>query len=218
MAPYKLLIFDWDGTLVDSTAQIVTAVHQATKTLGLPEHSSQYIRLGIGLNFEQQMHRLWPTTKLSVQEVRAVFTEHYQAIASNRTVFVDDAKTMLAHFKTQGYTLAIATGKSKSGLESVLAHEGLEDTFAMWCCGDQYPSKPDPAMLNTILESLLIESEHALMVGDSVYDMGAAKEAKVDAFAVLTGVNTEEELLRYNPVACEPSIAALPAFLASSSR
>lgn len=218
MAPYKLLIFDWDGTLVDSTAQIVSAVHHTTQALGLPEHKSQYIRLGIGLNFEQQMHRLWPTTKLSVQEVRAVFTEHYQAIANNQTVFVDDAKAMLANLKAEGYTLAIATGKSQSGLQSVLAHEGLEDTFAMWCCGDQYPSKPDPAMLHAILEELLIAPQNALMIGDSVYDMGAAKDAKVDAFAVLTGVNTEEELLCYNPVACEASIAALPAFLAASSR
>lgn len=199
---YSVIIFDWDGTLMDSLDKIVHAMQQAARVNQLPAPSEQAIRNIVGLSLEVAMTRLFPTHSAEIQSaVRTAYREQYRLSTEHPSPLYPGVKDWLQSLKQQGYTLAIATGKGRNGLNRVLSSSELTDLFTITYCADEANSKPDPLMLHKILENLNIEAQQALMIGDSSYDLEMANNANIDCIGVDYGVHTVDVLKQYNPIA-----------------
>lgn len=197
---YKLLIFDWDGTLADSIGRIVTAMHVAAQRAGRPERDDESVKGIIGLGLPEAILTLYPD--MSDAQVVA-FRQHYADIyiamdAEPSPLFAGVAESLEA-FRAEGYRLAVATGKARRGLDRVLQAHGWEDYFDITRAADETASKPDPLMLNQILAHCDVRPEHALMVGDASFDLLMARNAGIDSVAVGYGAQSMERLLAFEP-------------------
>jgi phosphoglycolate phosphatase len=210
---YKLLIFDWDGTLVDSTAYIVKGIQQIAKEMKLPVPSENQVRVLIGLSFFQIYQRLFPRAEHLLTE----FLKRYQALAlqvvAAKEVLFPGVKTMLKTLKAQNYLLAIATGKSRAGLNAALQVLDLVHIFAATRCADETESKPHPQMVYELLSELAVAPEQALLLGDTGYDMQLAQNAGIAVLAVGCGVQPLEQLRAYKPLAELTQTSDLQAWL-----
>ncbi|MEE3002856.1 MAG: HAD family hydrolase [Pseudomonadota bacterium] len=199
---YDCLIFDWDGTLMDSAAQITSAVQAAAAKNDLEVPSSSDIRLGIGTSFSSQYRRLFIDSKpeehvLLAQKVEKKFKDDfYKSFYLTTPGLFAQVPEILESCKELGCLLAIATSGQRRMLDTMFAEYNLESLFAVTCCGDEYKAKPDPEMLDHIRIELGINPEKILMVGDSVNDIYAAHRAGIKCAAVCTGVNSKSELER----------------------
>lgn len=192
---YQLVIFDWDGTLMDSQAHIVNSLQHAMTLVGEPLLSNKETAAVIGLSLQEAAKQLMPENwHLHYDEFAQAYRSHYLAGQSNSQLF-EKAEDTLQSLKEQGYWLAVATGKSSDGLKSALEHSGLGEYFLATRCADQCHSKPHPQMLEELLDEFGLEANHAVMIGDSIYDIQMAKNANVDAVAVSYGVHDERPLL-----------------------
>tara|TARA_R110000868_G_scaffold8205_3_gene42494 strand:+ start:89927 stop:90583 length:657 start_codon:yes stop_codon:yes gene_type:complete len=211
---YNLLVFDWDGTIMDSLGHIVACVQHAAEQLELPKPNDKAIHQLIGLNLMEMFKRLYPDAEMSVLEY---FHDHYMAhflsLKMTDEHLYADVKATLANLHKQGYVLAVATGKGRRGLDAVLAETGLEQFFTMTRTADETASKPSPNMLLEIMTETGMEKSQTLMIGDSTYDLEMANNAEVDAVAVTCGTQCEETLTEYNPVVCLADISKLPQWL-----
>lgn len=211
---YGLLIFDWDGTLMDSTRQIVSAMQSAIQESGLPERSPDQLRDLIGLGLNETVQRLFPG--IDPERVRnwlSVYRRRYVS-PSSRAVLFESVRETLQRLTDDGYELAVATGKSRRGLERVLTQTETADFFRCTRCVDEAASKPAPGMVNAILLHTATLPEHALMIGDTEYDMAMARAAGVDALGVSCGVHGGARLRAAGACAVLTSVAELPAWLA----
>lgn len=211
--PYDLIVFDWDGTLMDSAADIVTAMQRAIQDLGLPERHPDRMRELIGLGLDDVLRRLFP--ELDVARVRALLTAYrrrYTAPGGSAAPFAGAAETIAA-LHAGGYELAVATGKSRRGLDRNLAETGLADFFCASCCADEATPKPAPDILEAILLRRATQPRRALMVGDTEYDMVMAAGAGVTAVGVACGVHDGARLLAAGAQVVLPDVAALPDWL-----
>ncbi len=210
----RLIIFDWDGTLMDSETQIVHAMHGAIGDMGLEERSANQCRNIIGLGLKEAVDVLYPGRD---DEFRQQFVEcyrrHWFAIAHTSELFPGASET-LRLLKESGFQLAVATGKGRAGLDKVLANTGLEDVFSATRCADETQSKPHPQMLSEILTELNTEPRQALMVGDTEYDLLMAISAGVNPVAVSYGVHERERLMQHQPLVCLDNISELGDWLA----
>ena len=199
-----LIIFDWDGTLIDSAPMIIGAMQRAADELRMPSCSDDEVKEIIGLGLPEAIKSLFPHASDDERAtIREIYARHFidmdnQAPAS---LFPGVADT-LAHLHAQGHTLAIATGKSRRGLDRVLQNSGLAPFFHGTRCADETRSKPDPLMLHELLHELSAHLDNAIMVGDTEYDMAMAKNAGMRRVAVSYGVHALERLQRYDPVHC----------------
>jgi phosphoglycolate phosphatase len=203
----KLLIFDWDGTLADSATSITLAMQTAIDQMGLDRRSSDTIRNIIGLGLDEAIIRLFPSLR---PEDRRCLADNYrqQYLASTRdgTPLFPGVKKVLRDLHAEGYLLAVATGKSRRGLDRVLKESGLGPYFQASRCADETLSKPHPRMLQEIMDILDSEPCDSLMVGDSEYDLQMAANAGVAAIAVTYGAQKLSRLLQYHPLACLNSL------------
>lgn len=213
MKRYELLVLDWDGTLVDSANDLVRAMQQAIQGTGLPERSPSHIRSLIGLGVTDILARLFPDR--DPQYIRACLSDFRRRYGSrpSRVELFESVRETLDILREQGFSLAVATGKSRSGLENDLAATGLRDVFAVTRCADESASKPAPDMLNDILLHSATLPGHALMVGDTSYDMSMARAAGVDAVGVSSGVHAAAHLSQGGAIEVLDSVAALPEWL-----
>lgn len=197
---YQVIIFDWDGTLSDSSAHIVDCVHYAGETLGLSRLPPERIRHYIGIKLERFMRHLYPdeSEKIYRQLIEA-FNKYYFLKRDNLHLYPGARDTVL-QLHADGYDLAIATGKTREGLQLALQETGLQDIIKICACGDDGYTKPDPRILQYILDVLNIEAKDALMIGDTSYDMQLANNAGVDAIGVAYGMHNSETLSEYNPL------------------
>lgn len=218
--PYKLLIFDWDGTLMDSLAKIVTCLRAAAVTAGLPARTDAQLRHIVGLGIHEAVDHLYPEGLLP--EARRVMVETYrrQFFYTDRTParLFEGVAAMLTTLNSRGYYLAIATGKSRGGLDQLLMELDLQGYFHTSRCADETCSKPDPRMLIEILADLDVEPRQALMIGDTEFDVQMAKYAGMDAVAVSHGAHTRQQLLAANPVALLENITNLLSWLDSEEQ
>ncbi|MGB5446208.1 MAG: HAD-IIIA family hydrolase [Psychromonas sp.] len=199
---YSLIIFDWDGTLMDSLDKIVACVTQAAKLNDLPVLSAQSIRDIIGLSLDKAMSTLYPSiSALQQKQLVDAYRQQYSSLNDQQTPFYPGIKAWLKILKEQGYILAVATGKGRNGLNRLLEEHDLSDFFAVTYCADEAFSKPHPLMLHNILTELDIKAEQALMIGDSSFDLEMANNANIDCIGVNYGVHCETILSRYNPIA-----------------
>ena len=204
MSDYRLLIFDWDGTLMDSIGRIVESVCAAATTCELPVLDEIAIRGIIGLSLPEAFAALYPD-RLDVMMATAfkeAYIEHYLALDVEPAPLYPGVIEGLQQFREQGHQLAVATGKGRQGLDRVLAGLGLTDFFDVTRCADETASKPHPLMVREILAHCDTSPEQALLVGDSVFDLEMARRAGVDSVAVGYGAQTFEALQ-----ACSPRFA-----------
>jgi len=211
--PYELLIFDWDGTLMDSAGEIVSAMQQAIQGIGLPERTPEQMRELIGLGINDVLARLFPD--LDTQSVRARL-EHYRGrygIQRSKARLFEPVKVALEQLRDQGYVMAVATGKGRRGLDAAMRTTATGDFFRFTRCADESVPKPAPDMLEEILLRAATRPEQALMVGDTEYDMAMARAAGVDAVGVACGVHDTARLRRAGALEVLDTVEQLPAWL-----
>lgn len=206
----KLMVFDWDGTLSDSESRIVEAMQLAIKDLDLPEKSREEIKNIIGLGLYEAVLTLYPSypeqTRNSLVEK---YRTHYLSIPAANTGLFPGVYETIEKLHCHGYLLAIATGKSRRGLDRSLKETGLEDIFHASRCADECFSKPHPQMLDEIMADLGIDPNEALMIGDTEFDLCMAQNAGISAIAVTYGVHTKKRLLQYDPLTCLENMSQL---------
>ncbi|MGE5525097.1 MAG: HAD-IA family hydrolase [Rhodospirillaceae bacterium] len=199
---YKLLIFDWDGTLMDSAAAIAASIQSACRDLGLRVPTEGEARYIIGLGLDDAMKHLLPELEPAFYP-RLVdrYRQHFLQRDAGTGLFpgtVDAVRKLHAG----GHLLAIATGKSRRGLDRALRTTGLTRYFHRTRCADEGYSKPHPGMLQCLLDELNVPASSALMIGDTTHDMDMARAAGVDGLAVTYGAHGREALVCSSPIAC----------------
>lgn len=212
----KLLVFDWDGTLADSASAIVDAMQSAIRELSLDSRSDQDIRNIIGLGLMEAVNVLFP--ELNVSDLESLANKYrHQYVLSNqgKTRLFPRTQETLQELKNLDYQMAIATGKSRKGLDNSLRDTGIGDYFHFTRCADETFSKPHPQMLLDIMDNFAIEPGNAVMIGDSEYDMQMATSAGVRSIAVSYGSQNRERLLEYKPDACLDCISELVHWLSA---
>jgi phosphoglycolate phosphatase len=211
----KLIVFDWDGTLMDSEAQIVACLHAAIADLGLDPMDDLTVKNVIGLGLHEAIDMLVPGRDDSFQQA---FVEHYRKhwFQSGASLLFEGVREVLDTLQKQQLLLGIATGKARRGLERVLDETKLAAFFHSTRCADEAPSKPHPQMLLEIMAELEVLPKETLMVGDTEYDMEMASNAGAARVGVRTGVHSEERLHRHAPLVCLGRLSELPAWLADA--
>lgn len=201
MPDYRLLIFDWDGTLVDSIGRIVESMHRAAAGCGLPSLGDEAVKSIIGLGLPEAIQTLYPELREAalIERFRLGYGEHYMSLESEPSALFPGVAESLAAFREQGYQLAVATGKGRRGLHRVLEGHGWLDYFDVTRCADETASKPHPRMLHEIMAHCAVTPERALMVGDSVFDLQMASNAGVDSVAVGFGAQPLDSLRAHGP-------------------
>jgi phosphoglycolate phosphatase len=211
---FKLLIFDWDGTLMDSEARIVACVKAAVRDLGLPSLSDDAIRNIIGLGLREAVDTLFPGAHDQLhQDIVTRYRRHYFDPRRTPSQLFQGAGQAIETLAREEYLLAVATGKSRAGLNQVLDYTGLGEYFHATRCADETFSKPHPLMLEQILDELGVFPEEALMIGDTEYDLQMAANAGMPALGVTCGVHAVERLMKHKPLGCVDSVTSLPAWL-----
>ncbi|WP_295388338.1 HAD-IA family hydrolase [uncultured Thiodictyon sp.] len=211
---FALIVFDWDGTLMDSQARIVDCIQAAFVDVGQPPPSPAAAADIIGLGLDDAMARLWPTADAAARQVVADhYRRHFLGGNPTASALFPGAVETLQWLSDQGYLLAVATGKSRRGLDLSLAETGLAGYFQATRCADETFSKPHPQMLLEIMDVLGVRPAETLMVGDTEYDLQMAANARTGALAVSYGVHSPERLLTLRPLACLDSLAAIPPWL-----
>ncbi len=210
---YDLLVFDWDGTLMDSTAVIAGSIQAACRDLALTVPSDEAARHVIGLGLVEALQLAVPEAPESMYEALVARYRHHFLSQDQRIPLFHGARETILELHEQGYQLAIATGKSNMGLARVLESTGLAGYFHATRTADQTFSKPHPAMLLELMEELSVEAQRTLMIGDTTHDVQMAKNAGVDALAVGYGAHPPEQLQPLNPLALLMNFADLRAWL-----
>lgn len=197
-----LIIFDWDGTLCDSTGRIVAAMREAAGQLGAPIPEVNAVREVIGLGLPEAMEELFPMLDLPARDaMRAQYSASYVEIDREPAALFPGAMEVMHELRERGHQLAVATGKGRRGLDRVLDGHGLLDYFDATRCADETSSKPDPHMLLELLEELTTPAEESLMIGDSEFDLLMANAAAIAGVGVSYGVHSAERLQQHAPVA-----------------
>ena len=202
-ARFGLIVFDWDGTLMDSAAKIVNCFRQSFADVGLAAPDEEAIRQIIGLGLPEAVATLLPDTDTAA---RAAVTEryrrHFLELDQTAMPMFPGVEAGLTRLTGAGYQLAIATGKSRRGLDRALAQSRTREFFTVSRCADEAFSKPHPRMLEDILEFTGMKSSEAIMVGDTTFDLQMARNAGMPGLAVTYGVHRRENLVNEQPLAC----------------
>jgi len=211
---YRLLVFDWDGTIIDSATTIAQCIRLAAADLGLAVPTMQQARHVIGLGLHDALRAAVPGLAAErTAEFVARYREHFRAREDEMGLF-GGMRELLASLSAR-LVLGIATGKSRRGLDRALDATGLRPYFRVSRCADETNPKPDPAMLHELMEALDVPVNNALMIGDTSHDMQMARAAGVDALAVTYGAHPAEGLRACGPRACVASVAELGEWLAA---
>lgn len=205
-----MIIFDWDGTLCDSVSHIVRGVQAAAREMALPVPSDEAAADIIGLALPQAMATLFP----EVSEARRLeliegYSRHYIANEEDPPQLFPGAMETLQSLKAGGRELAVATGKSRRGLDRILEKLGMTGFFDATRCADETRSKPHPLMIHEIMEERGVSAERVVMVGDTEYDLEMASNAGVVSVGVSFGVHSIERLEAHAPVAIVDSLPQL---------
>ncbi|MBC7751196.1 MAG: HAD-IA family hydrolase [Candidatus Saccharibacteria bacterium] len=216
LSTLKLAIFDWDGTVMDSVSQIVTSLLAVGRhfDVELEAAAAQHI---IGLALPVAMQQLFPNHTNHIDEMRRVYAEHYHAHPDAAPVFAG-FPAMFDALRDQGVQLAVATGKNRNGLDRVLAQSGLGDYFTITRSADEANSKPDPLMLQQILEITGIDAADAVMIGDTTFDLQMAQAINMPRIGVLWGAHSEALLTECDPHALVSTVGELSHILGVKTR
>lgn len=197
---FDLIVFDWDGTLADSTSMIVDCIRLASAETGLPVPEKSVARNVIGLGLKEAIGGLFgDLSPEQYQELTARYRSHYFQ-RDEGTMLYDGVFDAIAELNEQGFMLAIATGKGRNGLNQSLQLSGLADYFHATRCVDECYSKPHPQMLLELMDELGAAPEQTLMIGDTTFDLQMAQNANAASLAVSYGAHPLQQLLMYDPL------------------
>lgn len=217
MSRYDLVVFDWDGTLMDSTRLIASCLQGACRDIGAPVPSYEDALYVIGLNMQDTLDRVVPTLGSEERQRLAERYRHHFLAREHEAPLYPGVPEMLADLHERGRRLAVATGKARRGLERALDATGLRAWFEATRCADEGFAKPHPDMLLMLLDMTGVESRRAIMVGDTIHDLELAANAGIDAIAVSYGAHPGELLATRPALARCDSVAALHAWLKTNA-
>jgi phosphoglycolate phosphatase len=212
---FDLIVFDWDGTLMDSAGFIVAAIQAACSDLQLAIPSAQDSRQIIGLGLNEALVRLLPHLPEAEYPRLVERYRHHYLGQDERIPLFAGAEDVVREMHDAGFLLGVATGKSRRGLDRALSHTGLGAYFHGTRCADECFSKPHPEMLEQLMDELGARPDRTLMVGDTSHDLQMANNAAVKALAVSYGAHDKAHLLEHAPMACVDSVNELKAWLAT---
>ncbi|MBU2969703.1 HAD-IIIA family hydrolase [Pseudoalteromonas sp. C2R02] len=210
---YKLVIFDWDGTVMDSIARIVSSLQSAARIHLVPVPSDDKAKSIIGLSLPVVMDKLFPDHKALHQTLMQEYKKQFVNEDSTDTPLFDGVEALFKKLQSNGCQLAIATGKSRQGLDRLLSLTGLTDYFVFTQSADEAQSKPSPQMLSQILAHTELAVAEAVMIGDSTLDLEMAQNIGMDSIGVTFGVGERDELATYEPVAIVDCFSQLDQYL-----
>ncbi|MCC2604138.1 HAD family hydrolase [Planctobacterium marinum] len=199
---YKVVIFDWDGTVMDSIAHIVHCVQQAAidNRLAVPDEAS--VRNIIGLSLPEAFLTLFGEDKSAdFERFRDNYKDQYVKNDDITPPLFAHVPELLTGLLEKGIKLAVATGKGRRGLDNAILRSGLGHFFSYSRTSDEAASKPSPDMLIQISRFYGVSAAECLMVGDSIHDMKMAKNANMDSIGVTFGAHQRERLLEAQPTA-----------------
>lgn len=210
---YELIVFDWDGTILDSAGAIVRAIQSACVDLDLTPPTDARARHVIGLGLADAMQQAVPDLPMNrYQEMVARYRHHYLS-GDHELCLFDGVRDLLAELQSAGHVLVVATGKSRLGLERALDHSGLRSCFMSSRCADECHSKPHPQMLEELMTEFGVAAESTVMIGDTSHDLQMAINAGVDGVAVTYGAHPREHLIEFSPRVCVNDVHELRQWL-----
>ncbi len=210
---YELLIFDWDGTLMDSAGVIATCIQQSSADLGWPVPSREEASHIIGLGLKEAVEALFPRRPDS-DHALLIERYRYHYLSQDQDILLfDGARELIHEMHARGHLLAVATGKARRGLERAFGHSGLEPYFHASRTADETFSKPHPAMIEELLDELMVAPERAIMIGDTSHDLEMAHNAGIDSLAAGYGAHPADRLGDYGPKAVCRNFAELADWL-----
>jgi len=210
---FPFIVFDWDGTLIDSTTIIADSLQQACRDLGEPVPTDIDARYVIGLGLSDALKHVAPgLTPDRYPELAARYRHHFVTRDAQISLY-PGVRELLADLVTAGFLLGIATGKSRAGLDRALAQHGIGALFAATRCADEGFPKPHPDMLEQLIDRVGVVASETLMVGDTTHDIELARNAGASALAVAYGAHGADGLGALAPLATLHSIAELRAWL-----
>ncbi|HEY0923474.1 HAD-IA family hydrolase [Rheinheimera pacifica] len=206
----SLVVFDWDGTVMDSIGRIVSSMQAAARHSDLVVPSDFAVKQIIGLSLDPALNVLFPgVTADKRQQLFERYRDHYVIHDTTPTPLFDGVEQVLQQLKAQNVLLAVATGKARKGLQRMFDETGLAKYFDTSRCADEAQSKPHPDMLQQILLELDIKAEHAIMVGDTSHDMKMAQAIAMPRIGVTHGVHGRDVLSQFAPKAIIDTIPEL---------
>ncbi len=212
----KLIIFDWDGTLADTTGPIIATMQAAFEEHGMDAPAADEIRPFIGYSLARIVESLTPRADAATRDkLVRTYAGHYLNPNNHNMRLFDSAIPCLETLKQQGYWLAVATGKGRTGLDGAIAQTGTADYWLATRCASECPPKPAPDMVLALCDELGLMPSEALVVGDTTFDLEMAAHARARAVAVSTGAHNAERLQSAPCLAVLDSLAELPDFLAA---
>lgn len=210
----KAAIFDWDGTVVDSVEHITDCLQHASTTIGFPALTRETYRDIIGLGLVEALRRLYPEiTPTQMSEMREAYSTRFMATSAAHQRIFPGMLDVLQNLHESGHHCAVATGKSRRGLNLALQASQLASWFHVTRCADETRSKPDPAMLLEILEHLQLDPADAVMIGDTTYDLQMARTIGMPSIGVSWGVHNAQALAQHQPVAIVSNAQELQSLL-----
>lgn len=207
--PFDLIVFDWDGTLMDSAAAIVLAIQSASRDLGVPPPTEEAARHVIGLGLLEAMQYLTPNMPAHWYPKMAERYRHHYFSSNHDILLFPGVERLLADLRQAGFTLAVATGKTRAGLESALDNFTLRDYFAATRTASECPSKPHPTMLLELMEELSITPDRVVMIGDTTHDLLMAVNAGCAGVGVTYGAHPKAALMATQSLFCADSVQEL---------
>lgn len=213
MKRYELIVFDWDGTLMDSAGMIVHCVQAAARDLDLEAPSDAQARHIIGLGLVDALRHAMPDLPEERYADLADHYRHHYLARDHELALFAGADVLVRRLMESGRWLGVATGKSRRGLDRALSHSGLGDLFHATRCADECHSKPHPQMLEELMDEFGVSPAATLMIGDTTHDLLMAQNAGVDAVAVGYGAHARELLLATGPLYCAESVGDLDDWL-----
>lgn len=199
---FNLLIFDWDGTLMDSAGAIVFSIQSACRDLGLDVPSDEASRHIIGLGLQEALMALLPELpEKDYPRLVERYRFHFLARDHELPLF-PGVREGIAELADAGFMLAVATGKSRAGLDRAFQHSGIRELFQGSRCADECFSKPHPAMVEELMEEFGTKPGETLVIGDTTHDLQMASNAGVSGLAVSYGAHPKDNLLALSPLAC----------------
>lgn len=205
-----IAIFDWDGTLCNSIDHIVESMQDAARELRMTAPPAAAVRDIVGLGLPEAISRLFPDIDdVLGADIAATYSRHFASPDRPPAQLFEGALGTLDSLRDRGIELAVATGKSRRGLDRVLASLSLSNFFDTTRCADETRSKPHPMMVHEIMAERGKSAAKAVVIGDSEYDLGMAREAGVRSVAVSFGVHSEDRLAAYAPLAIVHDLPAL---------
>ena len=214
---FELVVFDWDGTLMDSAAAIVTAIQLACRDLGLPEPSDAQARHVIGLGLEDAMRLAVPELAASDYPRMVERYRHHYLCRDHELTLFSGVPELIRELEGAGHFLAVATGKSRIGLARALEVSGLGPHFHATRCADECFSKPHPQMLEELMAELGVQRQATVMIGDTTHDLLMAANAGVAALAVSYGAHDPDVLASQSPLATFSRVDELSAWLKANA-